>query len=136
MTAYPMGGTLKKDFLGRGWAFPFYFDKAKGSVAFSEFEENIRQNITIIIGTRKGERQMLPEFGCQLHDLLFAPSNQLTAQLAGEYVQEALERWEPRIEVINVDTTLDPSGAIQLKIGYRILSTGAVEHLTQLVSTQ
>ena len=50
---------MNKEFLGRGWAFPFHFDSASGAVAYSEFEENIRQNIMIIIGTRVGERQML-----------------------------------------------------------------------------
>ena len=127
---------MNKEFLGRGWAFPFGFDVAKGSVAFSEFEENIRQNITIIIGTRMGERQMLPSFGCQIHELLFAPSNQVTAQLAAEYVKFALQEWEPRIEVLNVDSSFEPSGAIKIQIGYQILSTGAVEHLTQVVSSQ
>ena len=127
---------MKKEFLGRGWSFPFRFDPAKGSVAFSEYEENIRQNITIIIGTRPGERQMLPEFGCNVHDLLFAPSSSNTAMRAADMVKRALDRWEPRIDVLNVHSSLDPSGAIQLKIGYRILSTGAVEHLTQLVASQ
>lgn len=126
---------MKKEFLGRGWAFPFHFNRADGSVAFSEFEENIRQNITIIIGTRMGERQMLPEFGCQIHELLFAPSNQSTSYLAAEYVKNALQRWEPRIKVLQVDSSFDPSGAIKVQIGYQILSTGAVEHLTQLVSS-
>jgi hypothetical protein len=127
---------MNKEFLGRGWSFPFHFDVATGSVAFSEFEENIRQNITIIIGTRLGERQMLPQFGCQIHELLFAPSNQVTAQLAAEYVKAALQVWEPRIEVLKVDSSFEPSGAIKIQIGYQILSTGAVEHLTQLVSSQ
>ena len=126
---------MKKEFLGRGWAFPFHFNRADGAVAFSEFEENIRQNITIIIGTRMGERQMLPEFGCQIHELLFAPSNQSTSYLAAEYVKNALQRWEPRIKVLQVDSSFDPSGAIKVQIGYQILSTGAVEHLTQLVSS-
>ena len=73
---------VKKEFLGRGWAFPFHFDPAGGGVALSEFEENIRQNITIIIGTRPGERQMLPEFGCRIHELLFSPSTASTAHQA------------------------------------------------------
>ena len=127
---------MNKEFLGRGWAFPFHFDPASGAVAWSEFEENIRQNITIIIGTRQGERQMLPDFGCRIYELLFAPSNQSTALLACRYVQQALEMWEPRIEVLKVEASSDPSGAIQVQIAYRILSTGTVEHMTQLVASQ
>jgi phage baseplate assembly protein W len=55
--------TNPREILGRGWAFPFGFDSATGAVSVSEFEENIRQNITIILGTKPGERQMLPAFG-------------------------------------------------------------------------
>ena len=58
--------TIRKEFLGRGFAFPFHFDPAGGGVAMSEYEENIRQNISIILGTQPGERQMLPAFGCRI----------------------------------------------------------------------
>lgn len=127
---------MNREFLGRGWAFPFHFDPATGSVAFSEFEENIRQNIMIIIGTRPGERQMVYDFGCRIHELLFAPSNSTTARLASQYVQEALIRWEPRIEVLQVGANFDPSGSIMVQLVYRITATGQVEHLSQVVSNQ
>lgn len=127
---------MNKEFLGRGWAFPFHFNPATGSVAFSEFEENIRQNIMIIIGTRPGERQMMYDFGCRIHELLFAPSNSTTARLASQYVQEALVLWEPRIEVLQVGANFDPSGSIMVQLVYRITATGQVEHLSQVVSNQ
>jgi len=127
---------MDKDFLGRGWNFPFGIDPATGNIAFSAYEENIRQCIGIIIGTRQGERQMLPQFGCRIHDLLFAPSNQYTAQQASKHVKEALEIWETRIQVLEVQSSFDPSGAIRVELSYRILSTGAVEHLSQVISSQ
>ena len=125
---------MNKEFLGRGWAFPFHFDPATGAVAYSEFEENIRQNIMVIIGTRPGERQMLYDFGCRIHELMFAPSNSSTARLASQYVQEALGRWESRIEVLRVGANFDPSGAIMVQLVYRIHATGQVEQLSQIVA--
>ena len=125
---------MNKEFLGRGWAFPFHFDLATGAVAYSEFEENIRQNIMVIIGTRPGERQMLYDFGCRIHELMFAPSNSSTARLASQYVQEALGRWESRIEVLRVGANFDPSGAIMVQLVYRIRATGQVEQLSQIVA--
>jgi len=125
---------MNKEFLGRGWNFPFHFDSANGAVAFSEFEENIRQNIMIIIGTRIGERQMLYDFGCRVHELLFAPSNASTARQAARFVDEALSKWEPRIQVLQVNAAFDPSGAIMVHISYQIKATGQVEHLSQIVS--
>ena len=85
----------QKEFLGRGWAFPFRFDPASGGVAFSEFEDNIRQCITIILSTRPGERQMLPDFGCRVHELLFAPSTATTSLIAEGHVRDALRKCEP-----------------------------------------
>src|SRR5436190_588263 len=46
-----------REVLGRGWSFPFQLDAASGSVGLSEFEENIRQGITVIIGTNPGHRR-------------------------------------------------------------------------------
>lgn len=125
---------IRKEFLGRGWGFPFRFDPASGRVALSEYEENIRQNITIILGTRPGERQMLPNFGCRVHEYLFAPATQSNAHMVGHYVREALERWEPRIEVLNVKSRAEPGGALRVDVEYKITSTSAVQNLVHVIS--
>ena len=125
---------VRKDFLGRGWAFPFHIDPASGSPAMSEFEENIRQCMTIILGTRPGERQMMPTFGCRVHELLFAPNTAVTARKASRFVEDALRQWEPRIQVMNVKSIPDPSGSLQIEVTYKIPSTGSVDHLIQIVS--
>ena len=124
----------QKEFLGRGWSFPFRFDPASGSVAFSEFEENIRDCITIILSTRPGERQMLPSFGCRIHELLFAPSTATTAMSAERHVREALSRWEPRVEVETVNAVPDASGALRVEVVYRIIATDAVQTVSHVVS--
>jgi phage baseplate assembly protein W len=124
----------QKEFLGRGWAFPFRFDPASGSVGFSEFEENIRDCITIILSTRPGERQMLPNFGCRIHELLFAPSTATTSSTAEGHVREALGRWEHRVEVETVNAVPDTSGALRVEVVYRIIATDAVQTVSHVVS--
>lgn len=114
---------MRKEFLGRGWQFPFGFNTATGGVAMSEFEKNIQESITIILGTKPGERQMLPEFGCRIHELMFAPNTRATATLIAHHVKSALARWEPRIEVVNVDSWPDAAGMIKVQVNYRIKST-------------
>mgnify|MGYP001205593445 CR=1 FL=1 len=124
----------QKEFLGRGWSFPFRFDSASGSVGFSEFEENIRQCITIILSTRPGERQMLPAFGCRVHELLFAPSTSTTSLIAEGYVRDALRKWEPRVDVESVSAVPDSSGALRLEVVYRITATDTVQTMSHVVS--
>ena len=124
----------QKDFLGRGWAFPFRFDAASGAVAFSEHEENIRQCISIILATRPGERQMLPKFGCRIHELLFVPNTSSTAVIAEGHVRDALEKWEPRVEVKTVSAAPDDTGSLRIEVVYQIVATGEVQSIDHVVS--
>ena len=89
------------DFIGAGWSFPLGTD-ATGGVALVTREREIEQAIRLILGTACGERPMRPEFGCRIHDHVFGPANAATAGQIAYDVREALERWEPRIELIDV----------------------------------
>lgn len=103
------------DFLGTGWAFPVSVDK-RGRVALSRQEQDIEQAIRMIVMTPKGQRTMRPEFGCHIHELVFAPNNAATAGLAARYVEDALVMWEPRIQVEEVRASFDGDDESRLLI--------------------
>ena len=126
---------VRKEFLGRGWAFPFTFDPASGGIALSQYEENIRQNVTIILGTKPGERQMMPEFGCRVHDYLFAPNTHATGGMIVFHVERALQDWEPRIEVQKVRAEPGAGGQIRIEVDYRIISTNSPQNLVYVFSS-
>ncbi len=110
--------------IGRGWSFPPLLDERR-TIALSEGEGEIEQAIHIILGTAPGQRVMRPDFGCRIHELVFAPNNTATAGLASRYVTEALGRWEPRIEVRHVDVETEgfDSARLLISIEYRISAT-------------
>jgi hypothetical protein len=112
------------DFLGVGWAFPVGLD-ARRRVALARHERDIEEAIAMILLTPKGQRVMRPEFGCHIHDLIFAPNDATTAGLATYYVEEALGMWEPRIRVQEVQAHPDPqhSGRLLITIRYEIKAT-------------
>lgn len=113
----------EKTFLGKGLNFPLRTD-ARGGIRLVGGNEDIEQSIRIIISTRQGERVMRPTFGCRVHELLFEPRDASTISLLQEYVNEALRMWEPRIEVIQVDVSIDDiSGALLAEIIYVIKAT-------------
>ncbi|MCG7851654.1 MAG: GPW/gp25 family protein [Methanosarcinaceae archaeon] len=114
---------MDKDFLGVGVSFPLRVEN--GKIAWSGYEKSIRESIMIILGTAMGERVMRPDFGCGIHDLAFSVNDVSTAALAIFYVEEALKKWEPRIEVINVDANADKKEGDRLNISieYRDIST-------------
>ena len=106
---------MTSEFLGVGWKFPVSLDN-RGQIALARYEESIRQAIWIILSTAPGERAMRPDFGCRIHELVFAPNNITTAGMAARYVDEALGRWEPRIELQRVDANPDPDDPARLVI--------------------
>ena len=116
-----------KNFLGRGWKFPVGVDR-DGGLATSAYEQNIEEAIEIILGTAPGERVMRPDFGCAIHDLVFAPNNAETASKCAYLVGEALGLWEPRIQGVEVDADPDlhEDNRLNVRIHYAVRATNSV----------
>lgn len=112
---------MPKDFLGRGWKFPISIN-SKGGLSYSSGEEDIEEAIWIILGTSKGERLMLPDFGCGIHDLVFAPMNPATIGDIEYHVKDALIKWEPRIDVLNVRVVQEREepNKLLIRVDYRV----------------
>jgi hypothetical protein len=121
---------MSRDFLGRGWRFPVETDN-KGDVELSSEERDIEESVRIILGTARGERVMRPDFGCDIHDYVFASASATTLALVETSVREALLRWEPRIAVENVDASNDrvERGRLEIRIDYRVRSSNAERNL-------
>ncbi|MFZ4734730.1 MAG: GPW/gp25 family protein [Bradymonadia bacterium] len=117
---------MNRSFLGRGLKFPLVTDSS-GGVALSSHEENIEESIRIILGTAVGERVYRPDFGCRIHDLLFAPNNAHTRNLVTFYADESLRKWEPRIKEIHCVCKSDPrqDNTLLLEIRYVVRATNS-----------
>ena len=121
---------LARRFLGVGWKFPLRITPG-GGFDFSSGEQSVEEAIWILLGTAKGERQMLPRFGCGIHDLVFAPNNPATRGNVQHLVKDALTEWEPRIDVLDVNVT-SPSNegnTMLIHIDYRIRSNNTFGNL-------
>src|SRR5215467_12389861 len=111
------------DFIGRGLAFPLRTD-ATGSIALVGGDREIVEAIRLILATAPGERPMRPEFGCAVHDFVFFPADDTTAGRIAYEVRASLERWEPRVEIAEVEVTVDPVAAATLWIEIRYMRRG------------
>jgi phage baseplate assembly protein W len=114
---------MSKPFLGIGTAFPLRLNPTSHAVERAEYEESVRQSILIILGTAKGERVMRPDFGCGIHDLLFANVSSATLGRIDREVHEALLRLEPRIDVIAVDVSATAANLLMVSIDYEVRAT-------------
>ncbi|MET9626433.1 GPW/gp25 family protein [Lentzea sp. NPDC006480] len=118
------------DFIGRGLSFPVRTD-ATGSVALVDGDREIVESIRLILATAPGERPMRPEFGCAIHDLVFAPADSSTAGQIAYEVRLSLERWEPRIDLTDVviDFAEADSGTLLIDIHYTLRNTNDPRNL-------
>ena len=119
-----------REFVGRGWAFPLRAD-ASGDIALVSHDREIEESIRLILGTAYGERPMRPEFGCAIHDYIYAGADAATAAQIGFEVRASLKRWEPRIDVRDVKVTIDDTdrSLLYIDIRYTIQSTNDPRNL-------
>ena len=115
---------MSQQFLGVGWKYPLQ-RKQQGGISLSQYEENIKEAIWIILSTAPGERLMHPDFGCSIHELVFAPNSAGTAGLARFYVEDALTSWEPRIDIEEIEVQADPGNPalLLISISYQVRTT-------------
>ena len=111
---------MTSEFIGSGWAFPLRTD-ATGRIALVSESAELEESIRLILGCAPGERPMRPEFGCGIHDLVFAGADATTAGRVTHEVRVALLRWEPRIEVLGVDVSFEgvDQGVLYIDIRYQ-----------------
>ena len=107
--------------VGRGWAFPPRLNDRNRMSTVGD-DADVRRAIYIVVNTVPGERVMRPTFGCEIHSLIFWPANDQTAAIAERYVREALEHWEPRINVMQVRVTPGATelGELFIEIAYQL----------------
>jgi uncharacterized protein len=117
------------DFLGVGWTVPVQIEK--GQIQMAKYEERVRQSILTILSTAKGERVMRPDFGCGIHERVFSPNSSGTVGQIVSDVRDALVEWEPRIDVLDVDTIPDRKqpNVIFIQVNYQIRTTNNIFNL-------
>ena len=121
---------MTSEILGAGVAFPLRVD-ARGGLAIVRDEEDVVEAIRLIIGTAKGERPMRPEFGCGIHDYVFEAIDAYTIGRLDYEIRVALDRWEPRIDVLDIDFDDEGAGTgrLLIDITFQLRSTNDVRNL-------
>ena len=119
-----------REILGTGLTFPVRID-GRGGFSMSSQEQDIAEAVWIVLATSRGERMMRPDFGCGIGDYVFAPNNATTRGAIAHQVQQALMRWEPRIDLADVRVEDDPAqpNLLLIHVDYRIRANNAFHNL-------
>lgn len=119
-----------RPYLGSGWKFPLQVTP-RGRVALARQEQRVEESIYQILSTAHGERVMLPEFGCGIHEVVFAPNSAGTLARIKQDVLQALIRYERRIDVLSVDVenTVEQPTLLLIRVSYRIRANNAAGNI-------
>ena len=114
-------------FLGRGWSFPPEFSVVQRQVLMTEDEADIHASLKILFGTARGERLFNPNYGLDMHELLFDPMSTTLRTLLEERITVAVLIYEPRIKVLSLRVeSPDPhDGRLRIELEYEVKSTNS-----------
>jgi phage baseplate assembly protein W len=121
---------MSDNLVGAGIAFPLRVD-SRGGLALSRSNDDVDEAIRLIVGTAQGERPMRPEFGCGIHDYVFESIDSYTLGRIDYEIRLALDRWEPRIDLVDIDfdTSEAGLGKLVIDITYSLRATSHVRNL-------
>lgn len=118
---------MTNSFLGTGWSFPPAFDRVSNTVEMTSDEADIQLSLQILLSTRKGERVMLPDYGCNLDEMLFEPMTTTFKTYISEMIKTAILYFEARIDLnsVTIDDSRDTEGVIALILDYTVRTTNS-----------
>ena len=114
-------------FLGRGWSFPPTFNRSIAGVEMLEEEADIASSLEVLLTTSQGERVMLPQYGCNLDELVFESLDTRMKTLMADKVESAILYHEPRIELekVQLDDSRELEGVVLIDVIYRVKTTNS-----------
>lgn len=110
-----------------------YSKRLGGRFAAKDTEELVKSSMLNILGTRVGTRIMLPEFGSHVPDLIFEPNDFILEKLLRRYTVEAIERWEPRLNVLTAEIRVS-GHEVHMRLSCRLKSTQEIINLNLSVT--
>jgi phage baseplate assembly protein W len=128
-------------FLSRAdYTYPLRIDGGSQQAAQSPYAEHVEQMVEQVLLTAPGERVDLPQFGCGLRQLLFAPLRSTLAATLKLQVTQALGTWLAGVvEVSTVDVTTSDDdaalaeGTVQVTVVYTLVDTQTTARTTVLL---
>ncbi len=118
---------MAESFLGTGWRFPPTFDATTGTTGMTSDEEDIQLSLQILLSTHKGERVMLPRYGCNLDEMVFEPMTTTFKTYIREMIKTAILYYEARIDLksVIIDDSRSTEGVILVILNYVVRTTNS-----------
>lgn len=117
-----------ENYIGSGITLPLKI--SNGTVPLDSGVELIRSSIRMILFWLKGTRFFLTEFGSKMEELLEEPNDNVLSHLCYTIITDALNTWEKRIEVMDVNISIEDRGKLKVSITYKIITSQRLDTFT------
>jgi phage baseplate assembly protein W len=123
------------------YAFPFRVDPTSRQTAQSAYPAHVDQMVRQLLLTSPGERVNLPQFGCGLRSLVFAPNTDALVATVKLRVIQGLTQWLNGIVTV-IDVTVvggtgsaaPEPGALEVTVTYTLVETQTTQTVTVAVA--
>jgi Bacteriophage baseplate protein W len=106
------------------YAYPFRIDAGSSQAGQAPgYERHVQDMLRQLLLTSPGERTCLPEFGCGLRQLVFAPQSEALVATVRIQIRQAVERWLDGVVTLgDVDVASD-EGLLLVTVNYGVVDT-------------
>jgi phage baseplate assembly protein W len=113
---------------------PAYFDQpfavdGRGRGALTNVDDHVRDLIIAVLFTNPGERVNVPDFGCGLRQLIFAPNSALLATATESLAASALSRWLADWIIVDTIAVTVVDNMLTVELNYRRRDTQEPQQL-------
>jgi uncharacterized protein len=122
------------------FAYPFRIDPASQQTAQTGYPAHVDQMVRQLLLTNPGERVNLPQFGCGLRSLVFAPNTDALAATVKLRVIQGLSQWLAGVvSVLDVEVAggtgvaLAEPGTLEVTVTYTLIETQTSQAVTVTV---
>jgi phage baseplate assembly protein W len=119
------------------YGYPFQVDPTSQQTAQAPYATHVEQMVRQLLLTAPGERVDLPQFGCGLQALIFAPMSDALAATVQLRVLQAVNQWLAGIvsvREVSVVTSADNAalepGTLQVTVSYTVVETQSTTSTT------
>jgi hypothetical protein len=102
---------------------PWHYDR-RGRTADTDYQDHVRDMVTLFVLTSPGERVNRPGFGCGLRELVFAPNSPDLAAALRFIMQAAIHRELGDVLTVEDLQVISVADTLRVSVTYVVLATG------------
>ncbi len=97
-------------------------------------EKAVKGALMNLLRSPVGGRPFDPEYGTNVEKFLFEPADTITEYQINQDIAYSIQKFEPRVTLISVETKMDGEGAATITITYYVKNVPGVQTLETTIS--